>query len=373
MDAVSLIKDVIFHLRPSALISLENTPSLFDCRSRISNISAKMKKRTTICSLSYLFLISFCLTPLSSEAQKPKKGGFLGFGKKEEAVSGGLFPDKQQELGKEGKKMFKDGGSATTKPPVTTQAEIPVAEKTSKNKKKGGFFSFGKKSESQPNIPGIVPIPENAGPITLSNPPAPSTTHAAIFLNDPALATPSAPKAKGKRKFSFFPKKNKDQLDENDLKKIADAGVYQTVEGTPPTPGASTALKGADPQNNKVGGNGIDDLITQAPTDSPQEPQADQTKKKKRKLGFPKLAMPSLPKVKKPGKKTDYTSVETVMKDGAFVEKTETETTFSNAPLNENGERRPPTVVNGVKTYSNWNDVEGRSTSAADKILRQLR
>jgi len=331
-----------------------------------------MKKRTTICSLSYLFLISFCLTPLSSEAQKPKKGGFLGFGKKEEKVSGGLFPDKKQELGKEGEKMFKDGGSATTKPPVPTQAEIPVAEKTSKSKKKGGFFSFGKKSESQPVIPGIAPIPENAGPITLSNPPAPSTTGAAILLNNPALVTPSAPKEKGKRKFSFFPKRKKDQIDEIDLKKIADAGVYQTVEGTAPTPGSPTNhQETASPPTDS--NSSIDDLIAQAQTGSPQEPQANQTKKKKRKLGFPKLAMPSLPKVKKPGKKTDYTSVETVMKDGAFVEKTETETTFSNAPLNENGERRPPTVVNGVKTYSSWNDVEGRSTSAADKILRQLR
>jgi hypothetical protein len=68
----------------------------------------------------------------------------------------------------------------------------------------------------------------------------------------------------------------------------------------------------------------------------------------------------------------DLSSAETIIQDGEIV--AGSDTTFEATPSNsESSEKRPPQVINGVKTYSSWGDVEGTSTSAADRILNRMR
>jgi hypothetical protein len=37
------------------------------------------------------------------------------------------------------------------------------------------------------------------------------------------------------------------------------------------------------------------------------------------------------------------------------------------------GPRQAPQVVNGVKTYTSWDDVNANSSSAADRIIGRMR
>ncbi len=349
-----------------------------------------MKVRSIVC---FLFL-SLSVLPLAGRDQEVKKGGIFKFGKKEEGVSSGLFPDqssteKKRIPGKEGENMFIRPVTDPTKPkpkaePKPEPKPEPIPEKIgppspkpAAEKKKGGFFSFGKKSTKVPSKANtvITPVPEKVSPQY----PKPAT-HSISIGNEKPVAVPTTANTtrekekSGKGLFSFFPGKKKNSGTETDLKAIADSSMYQGVAHAPTAQTGSPQL--ATPASSPpTAPNAMppgDQIVAQTVTVA-----NTQTKKEKHKVGFPSLSMPSLPKLKMPGKKTNYKSVETVMKDGVFVEKTDdTGTTFSNAPTavsNPSGQKRPPTIVNGVKTYSTWDDVEGKTSSAADKILRQLR
>lgn len=346
-----------------------------------------MKVRSIANFLSYFLLILLSLPTLTAQAQEPKKGSIFKFGKKEEGVSSGLFPDskpaeKKWVPGKEGENMFIKPSNPAAKPapkpkPAPVKTSPTVAKPIAANRKKGGFFSFGKKSTKSSADAVITPLPEKVRP-QIQKP----TTHSLSMSKKKPVAVPTqAGKPVGKEKsgggvFSFFPGKKKKPSTESDLKAIANSTKYQGVKDTQASSvdQKKVSSKPVAPASQST----VLNPVTSADQFTAQTVTTvkDQTKKEKHKIGFPKLSMPSLPKIKMPGKKTDYTSVENVMKDGAFVEKTDSETTFSNASATTarpSGQRHPPTIVNGVKTYSSWDDVEGKSSSAADKILRQLR
>ena len=71
-------------------------------------------------------------------------------------------------------------------------------------------------------------------------------------------------------------------------------------------------------------------------------------------------------------KDVDYTGAETIIQDGEIVDE-EPDDFVMEVESTETGTREPPKVVNGVKTYSSWDDVDARSLSPADKILNQIR
>ena len=66
------------------------------------------------------------------------------------------------------------------------------------------------------------------------------------------------------------------------------------------------------------------------------------------------------------------TGAETIIANGEIVEPEE-DIVETNIVSSGDGHREPPRIVNGVKTYSSWEDVEARSVSAADKILNSIR
>ena len=71
-------------------------------------------------------------------------------------------------------------------------------------------------------------------------------------------------------------------------------------------------------------------------------------------------------------KDIDFSSAETIIQNGEIV--AGSNTTFDAAPMtNSAGPRQAPQVINGVKTYSSWSDVNARSSSAADRIIEKIR
>lgn len=346
-------------------------------------------------SLSCLVLgVAFSLAPLPGYSQKVKKKGLFSFGKKEEGISSGLFPEKTASTeeewvpGKEGEKLFKDnpGKTGSSKP---QDEPGPVSSNAPANKKKS-LFSFGKKSKVNQtgSAPVISPVPEGTPSTTPSRPQQSSPNPSAPRQREVAAPVTSSPPRKKSgnavsRLFSIFPGKKKSTEEENALKEIANQSQYQRL-GEP---------EGSDPQpSRKPGDDGQGSTAAQAPvsegrasatasaqaaadTPNPMEQQSlletsETSKKEKRKPGLFHLTIPSLPKIGKSSKTPDYRSVETVMKDGAFVEGQEN--SFSSVPATSSPGSHPPVVVDGVKTYSSWNDVEGSQTSAAEKIIRQL-
>lgn len=92
---------------------------------------------------------------------------------------------------------------------------------------------------------------------------------------------------------------------------------------------------------------------------------------KERQVGL----LPSIPKIlPERTKEIDLTGAETIIQNGEIVGDSGSSYTsipgITSAPSEP---RKAPQVIDGVKTYSSWNDVEARSTSAADKILERIR
>ena len=78
---------------------------------------------------------------------------------------------------------------------------------------------------------------------------------------------------------------------------------------------------------------------------------------------------------KKDSAPVDFTGAETIIQNGEIVAPSSTGSGAENAVADtgSNMPRQAPQVINGATTYSSWDDVEGTKTSAAEKILRQMR
>ena len=75
---------------------------------------------------------------------------------------------------------------------------------------------------------------------------------------------------------------------------------------------------------------------------------------------------------RKEDKPVDLTGAETIISNGQIVGEIE-DIDESNRVETGEGVRQPPRDIDGVTTYSSWDDVNARSVSAADKILNQIR
>ena len=77
-------------------------------------------------------------------------------------------------------------------------------------------------------------------------------------------------------------------------------------------------------------------------------------------------------KLRPPKKEIDLTGAETIIQNGQIVGESESSFTAASEPK-PSGPRQAPQVVNGVTTYTSWDDVNAASTTAADRILNRLR
>ena len=328
-------------------------------------------------------LFQVFITPGTAQV---KSGGFLGFKKKGSQVSGGLFPD---DVLVPRDPSFESSSSPSSELTddepsngIFREGETPVVQR---DEKKGGFvFPFGKKRNqsntadsnliSEPVPPVLnspseaVTVAEEISPQVMENTsPAPVVADTAgdTTANEAPRANPSEEPvfdSNGDEEedrggvFSFFSWKDRKKTSSSndaDTDPLANANVETGEDGVVIIKADPDKLAG---NNNKPGSV----LIGNEPTadDSSGGLFSGLTKTKERR--------------KKP---VDYSNFETVMENGEFVEKDEPDFSAATAPATApvDGEVRAPQVIDGVKTYSSWDQVGGRNVSAAEKILRNAR
>lgn len=347
---------------------------------------------------------------VSADAQVSSGSGIFGFGKKKEQINAGLFPDatRTQPVQVSAPVSTPAPQATAPAPPPRTSDNIfrggapqevdavsyviedgQKVEKTDKPKKVG-FFGFGKKEKSSTadTTPILDPVPPpsypdpsevtadstpESRPITpqLVSPTAvkkaeETQTRATETVADLEVSAPVAEEVSGKKSgmFSFFNRKSKEE-------EPAPVIQPQPVAVNDPAPVETVAPVPAQP-------------ITTEPapvsTDIPSFAGVESPKKEKTGFSLPNpmknLKPPSNPiKNLRPPKKEktiDMTGAETIISNGEIVDGQEN-IVESNIVTSETGTRQPPRIVNGVKTYSSWDDVGGSSVSAADKILNSIR
>lgn len=382
------------------------------------------------------FLLTSLATSLAFGLEKPSKrgSGLFGFGgSNKNEMSNGLFPEadqrsvttasKPQEIFRDGKpkkteptSYFIDRGRKVEKPlPITTKVaekskeateakpsvEAPTAPALAtgadEEKKRGGWFNFWKKDSptDSPAIPPVESIP--AAPLatnvtatqavpsklapTVAPAPAPSAgpnsiapTAPPVATNIVASSTPVAEESTDKA-FGWIPFLRK--------KKVETPAVIQPIPAAPlvaapvePAAAASASHKPAtssrtipSKKETKSASSSTSDVAT---FEIKRDENAPTPEKKTSRKSSDSSFSPSLPSIRFPKKSMDLSGAETIIQDGEIVNETGTPVVTS-TDVKTSGPRQAPQVINGVKTYSSWKDVEARSVSAADKILNQIR
>ncbi|HRQ90496.1 MAG TPA: hypothetical protein PLA50_17005, partial [Bacteroidia bacterium] len=341
-------------------------------------------------------LTAFCTVSTVALAETPNKrsGGLFGFGgsQKKEQISSALFPGGEQapaptysraasSAEPSNKRIFREGQPARVEPtsyviengkkiekPLTTNISQPetatdpaVLEATGTDqKKKRGLFGFGKSGEDSEANPVVHPVPA-AAPVAA---PVPQAVEAPAFAGTKEKSgwAPSIPFLHRNRK-STEPEVLPAEIVE---KPVAEPVIAAASEAKPkPKPAAKPAAKPASPAPaGGVSQDGDSFVITRDPS-KPPTPE----KKEKSKEGGLLSPIAKLP-VPVPRKEIDLTGAETIIQNGEIVAESGTSLAPSTSSVHS-GPRQPPQVINGVKTYSSWDDVSGRSSSAADRIINQ--
>ena len=379
--------------------------------------------------LTLLLLLAF----VPADAQVDRGGGIFGFGRKKEQINSGLFPDSAPTAPVNA--SYKTNAPATSAPPQPPAMPAPNGENIFRSivpqkvesasfvikngqkveqeteKKKTKLFGFGKKKKpnktAETNV--LKTIPTQPAPVSPDqNGPAPTTDYtptAPVVVEEAVADTnetradttdiPSEaranikeePKKKKSKMFGFFSRKNV---------KIPDpAPTFQTPV-VADTPAADATPVVTAPE--------VVDSPVPAPALTPPAPQPVATEStpataaphpnfagvnipKKEKSGFaipnpmknlkmPTIKVPANPiKAIRPPRKEktiDLTGAETIIANGEIIEG-QGDIVETNRVSTQSGPRQAPQVINGVTTYSSWDDVGGRSVSAADKILSQIR
>jgi hypothetical protein len=379
--------------------------------------------------LTLLLLLAF----VPADAQVDRGGGIFGFGRKKEQINSGLFPDSAPTAPVNA--SYKTNAPATSAPPQPSAMPAPNGENIFRSivpqkvesasfvikngqkveqgteKKKTKLFGFGKKKKlnktAETNV--LKTIPTQPAPVSPDqNGPAPTTDYtptAPVVVEEAVADTnetradttdiPSEaranikeePKKKKSKMFGFFSRKNV---------KIPDpAPTFQTPV-VADTPAADATPVVTAPE--------VVDSPVPAPALTPPAPQPVATEStpataaphpnfagvnipKKEKSGFaipnpmknlkmPTIKVPANPiKAIRPPRKEktiDLTGAETIIANGEIIEG-QGDIVETNRVSTQSGPRQAPQVINGVTTYSSWDDVGGRSVSAADKILSQIR
>lgn len=297
---------------------------------------------------------------------------------------------------------------AATAAPVTApvaQAVAPAASSgvelaSDGGRKRGGLFAFGRRGDSADENEVVTPVPTEGGfappRATPSAAPAPAPVVAAPALAPPAIpaapATPAVPvtetaetpdfagveKEKG-GKFGWIPFMGRKKQDGAPVMEAAAPAVVATAEplvaAPAPTGAAPAPAKPAVAAAKPAAAATTATASTTAPTTTFEVPR-DESKKAEKKEVKPGSSggglLSPIANIRVPRKEIDLTSAETIIQDGEIV--AGSETNFNTVPEpSSTGQRQAPQVVNGVKTYTSWGDVNARSSSAADKIIGSMR
>jgi len=236
-------------------------------------------------------------------------------------------------------------------------------------KKSGGLFGFGKE-ETQPSSalfptqgPVAAPVVATAdtpvfktiapaAPVPAATPSAATPT--AIPVIDPAATVNGEVEKKGGLRLPFFGRSEE---------RAPAATVLTPVPVAPaplPAPTATPVAPTAPAPTADV------PQFAGGPAPTPVAAEGE------KKDGF-LSRLPSLPKVSLPKRNVTYSGSEVIIQNGQIVEAAESNFQTSSAATANGNPTTEAQVVDGVKTYSTWGDVQAGSTSAADKILNQLR
>ena len=335
-------------------------------------------------------LIIALASPCVSDAQVKKSGGLFGFNRDEEQLSSGLFPTEtttQQvsqtstapatsapappsQASAEHDGIFR-GGSPTPVAPVSYVIE--EGRKVEKSDKKSSFFGFGKKDKPEESeAPIVAPLPP-------STPYFSTTADPAVSKPAPAPAPQPAPEpvVNGKKKEEVVAERLEDtpvfQSDEKDAKSGGFFSFFSRKKSEPeaemPAPpvanptsdtvaAVETTTETANPSGNL--------FEVPAMPGTVSEPE-------KEKKSIAGTILSPVTKIRPPKKEIDFTGAETIIADGEIVNDDSQNLSNRVVTTQGDGKKDPPKIVNGVKTYSSWEDVEGSSVSAADKIIKQIR
>lgn len=376
---------------------------------------------------STLFTLLVISTLASAEAQV-KKGGLFGFGSNDDQISAALFPTTAVSLNtstgapvspepaaqperSESDTIFRGGDPAEVDAvSYVIDANGQKVEKEIDSKKKG-LFGFGKKAE-KPVAESLTPIPEPTYPEPQLSNVIPVPAPEAAGATAPAMETitervadtvadtseaiseavntppPAGEKKKSGGFFSIFGGKKAEDVPETPAFAMPD-GVVAVEESTAPAAPATPAAPAAPATTSTPAAPTTPAAPAPAPASTPASPAPATTDAAPRFAGTEPEAKPeakpekegfSLPNpiAKIRGQKEektrtiDLTGAETIIQNGEIVAAPEN-IVESNRDEESSGDRQPPRMVNGVKTYSSWDDIEARSVSAADKILNQIR
>ncbi len=381
-----------------------------------------------------LFFLLILATPLALFALEPpsKRGGMFGFGKSSGSqISADLFPTQNNSGGAtvpvvpEQKNIFRGGHPQKVKPssyviengqkleqalPVSKSSSAsssgapePVSDainstETAATKRGFSWLPFGKKDADAeslkeveaPKIVEAVPAPPiKATPLKADTTKAPPVKATPVSSPTPPiqhavpLATPSPVEADSQKKgglLSWVPFIGR-KGDEAPVASMAPTAPMAPATPLIATPIAATPAPAAKPTPK------TEPTVTKKPepkTEKPassdvavyeirRDPNAPVVEKKPTKAASESTFPSPRSIIRFPKKEVDLTGSETIIQNGEIVNESNPAVASAFESKTSGGPRQAPQVVNGVKTYSSWKDVDARPASVADRILNQIR
>jgi len=288
----------------------------------------------------------------------------------------------------------------TAAPPVIeAPAETSGVELASgEGRKRGGLFAFGRRGDNAEENEVVTPIPAESGfappratpsaapaqaplvavparpvavPATPVSVPATPVAPAVVVetADTPNFAGVKKEKGEKSRWLPFLSRRKQDSAPEMAAPAPAVIAAAEPVPvAVPMTPATTASAPPAKPAAPNT-------VAASAPSATFEVPR-DESKKEEKKEVKPGSSgggiLSPIANIRVPRKEIDLSSAETIIQNGEIVAGSETnfETVTdsgSSAP------RQAPQIVNGVKTYSSWDDITARSSSAADKIIGSMR
>ena len=359
------------------------------------------------------FVLTCLLFTVTSQAEV-NRGGLFGFGRGDENKRSSEFSPnaepqgsvpvstiedavKPPEESSTGFNIFK-GGKPRKVDNVSYSIEdgqrVEIVTEEVVEEKRKGLFSFGKKKtdkvtnevlEPAPTVPSAPAVPVAYQTPTDSDSSTASISSEALAAIDGSLDR--AVEKKGGFFGMFGKKKKKSNVPAGPSTVDVSAGLTPLPE---PTTVAATNTTSAPKPAPAPAPRNVRPITASTAAPDPPKPEATTlannvpefegstttaSVKEKKDSNFFMAPINKLRPSKKESAPVDFTGAETIIQNGEIVLPSLTgnggETAASD--MGSNMPRQAPRVINGATTYSSWDDVEGTSTSAAEKILRTIR
>lgn len=277
--------------------------------------------------------------------------------------------------------------------PLSAPASDPVLAATNQGvEKKRGFLGFGKKDpEVSDRNPVVTPVPA-AAPLLAATPvasPAPQVSKPAPVAKPTPAAKPEAPATVDtpaatnvkvetptfagvkpeKEKTSWIPFLGRKKNGETTAAPIDSTPVVATPAAPAMVATPATAANTPAPASGKPAANEVATYEIRRDESKPAEVKKEENYDREGGILTP------ITKIRPPRKEIDLTGAETIIANGEIVKESSAPSpAMAAAPESSTSSpRQAPQVVNGVKTYTSWDDVNARSSSAADRIIGRMR